>query len=332
MNIKLMGHEPSDMVAHPLVSVIIPVYNGEKYLARCLESVVSQKYVNIEILVVNDGSTDGTRDIIKAYSDADQRIICIDQTNQGLVGARRTGISVARGKYIQYLDADDVFHNSDVISVLVAKAENSGADMVISSFVIIEGDIRNTVGICNMDTVSGIEFLKLILLEKGHWNVWSKFHRRDLYSDDIESIDIAFGEDVVLSTQLLLKSGCIVVSHEPVVDYYIYPSSMSHVMDDRAYKDFDAYVAWFEEYIKRKKLDKELDKELSQFNIRNTMLRIYWKKSHDAYREMPRVLYALKQYPQYENILSGREKKIVRTYRISSLAGRILMMYYDHKK
>ena len=298
-----MGHEPSDMVAQPLVSVIIPVYNGEKYLARCLESVVSQKYVNIEILVVNDGSTDGTRDIIKAYSDADQRIICIDQTNQGLVGARRTGISVARGKYIQYLDADDVFHNSDVISVLVAKAENSGADMVISSFVIIEGDIRNTVGICNMDTVSGIEFLKLILLEKGHWNVWSKFHRRDLYSDDIESIDIAFGEDVVLSTQLLLKSGCIVVSHEPVVDYYIYPSSMSHVMDDRAYKDFDAYVAWFEEYIKRKKLDKELDKELSQFNIRNTMLRIYWKKSHDAYREMPRVLYALKQYPQYEALI-----------------------------
>lgn len=327
-----MKQESREVGTQPLVSVIIPVYNGERYLERCLESAVGQSYENLEIIVVNDGSTDGTHDIVKRYSRMDYRMVCINQTNKGLVGARRTGVGAARGKYIQYLDADDAFHSPDVISVLAAKAEQNYADMVISPFVMIDGNTVSIAGSNEEGTVNGIEFLKLVLLEKGHWNVWSKFHKKDLYSDDIESIDVAFGEDVVLSTQLLLKSGNIVISHEPVVDYYIYPTSMSHVMDDRAYKDFNSYLTWFEEYVSRKNLDKELDKELSMFHIKNTMLRIHWKKSRDAYRDMPRVIASLRKYPQYENILSSREKKIVRTYRASSVAGRILMMYYDHKK
>lgn len=90
----------------PLVSIIICVYNGEKYLERCLQSAMSQSYKNIEIIVVNDGSMDNTPVIIENYVKLDCRIIVINKQNGGTSEARRIGVNRARGKYIQYLDCD----------------------------------------------------------------------------------------------------------------------------------------------------------------------------------------------------------------------------------
>ena len=314
----------------PLVSVIIPVYNSEQYLDRCLQSVTNQSYKRLEIIVVNDGSIDGCSSIIRKYANKDSRLITVDKENEGLVKARKTGISFAHGKYIQYLDSDDVLME-DAIKLLLEKAESAQADIVVAPFYFNEGNKKRLSDIFEFEEMSGIQYLKCILESKAYWTIWSKFHLRSLYSNNIESLDIAFGEDVVLSSQLLIESNKVVSINVPIVDYYVYSSSMSHCLNEKAYKDFSSYVAWFDDYIKRRKLDKELARELAFFHVKNTMVRLHWKKNKDTSREMRRLVEELQVYPDLNQILSRREKKIITLYKMSGFLGYLKLLYYSKR-
>lgn len=117
----------------PAVSIVIPVYNIGKYLEKCLDSVVAQTFPDIEIIVVNDGSTDNSPEIIARYADKDSRIVVIDKSNEGLAYARKSGIEAAQGEYIQHLDGDD-FLEPDAIELLYNKAIEDAADMVVFPF------------------------------------------------------------------------------------------------------------------------------------------------------------------------------------------------------
>lgn len=114
-----------DVSASPLVSVIIPVYNVEKYLSECLDSVVGQTLRNIEIICVNDGSPDGSATILSAYAEKDSRIRIVNRENGGLSAARNSGFAVAEGEYIYFLDSDDLLE-CDALETLykVSKANN----------------------------------------------------------------------------------------------------------------------------------------------------------------------------------------------------------------
>ena len=104
----------------PAVSIIIPVYNIGKYLEKCLDSVIAQTFPDIEIIVVNDGSTDNSPEIIARYVDKDPRIVVIDKANEGLAYARKSGIEAANGEYIQHLDGDD-YLELDAIELVYRK-------------------------------------------------------------------------------------------------------------------------------------------------------------------------------------------------------------------
>ncbi|MCL2110658.1 MAG: glycosyltransferase [Clostridiales bacterium] len=116
-------------VKTPVISVIIPVYNVERYLAECLDSVLSQTEIDIEILCVNDGSTDGSRGILETYSNHDGRIRIIDKENGGLSSARNAGFRAAVGKYIYYLDADDSIR-PDAMSICKEISEKERLDIL----------------------------------------------------------------------------------------------------------------------------------------------------------------------------------------------------------
>ena len=94
-------------MAKPLVSVLIPVYNVEKYLERCLDSILKQTLTKIEIICVNDGSTDNSLSILKEYQKKDSRIIIVNKENGGLPSARNAGLDRAEGKYVGFVDSDD---------------------------------------------------------------------------------------------------------------------------------------------------------------------------------------------------------------------------------
>lgn len=113
----------------PLVSIIVPIYNVEQYLAECLDSLVNQTLRDIEIICVNDGSPDRSADIVRDYMSRDERIQLIEQENKGLSGARNTGLKVAKGKYVYFMDSDD-WLEPDTMDICYQATITEGVDVV----------------------------------------------------------------------------------------------------------------------------------------------------------------------------------------------------------
>lgn len=118
----------------PLISIVIPIYNAEKYLSMCLESILKQSYSELEIICVNDGSTDGSSDLLRTYANSDKRIKIIDKKNEGVSSARNTGIEKACGEYLLFVDADD-WIEQDTCEKALAAMHNNEADVVMWSYV-----------------------------------------------------------------------------------------------------------------------------------------------------------------------------------------------------
>ena len=127
----------------PKVSIVIPVYNAEKYLKQCLNSIISQTYHNIEIICIDDGSNDNSLNILKRYAEDDNRFIVLKQQNQGAAVARNEGIKRAAGKYIIFLDSDDYF-SIDLIDKNLNKAEKFNTDITIFKAVTFESETGKT--------------------------------------------------------------------------------------------------------------------------------------------------------------------------------------------
>lgn len=119
---------------NPLISIILPVYNVAKYLRQCLDSLVYQTYANIEIIAVNDGSTDESKSILQEYASKDSRITVVNQLNQGLSEARNAGLSYVRGEYICFVDSDD-WLDLKTLSVACEKALSTQSDVVLWNYV-----------------------------------------------------------------------------------------------------------------------------------------------------------------------------------------------------
>lgn len=127
-------------------SVIMPAYNAEKYIAYAIDSVLTQTYSNFELIIVNDGSTDKTEDIVKQYSDKDTRIILVSQENSGCAGAaRNTALKYVTGDYIQILDADDYFEKN-MFAEYAAKLKEREYDIILPDCIFVdEGGVFNVI-------------------------------------------------------------------------------------------------------------------------------------------------------------------------------------------
>ena len=120
---------------NPLVSVIVPAYNAEPYIDKCIRSLTAQTYGNIEIIAVNDGSMDKSGAILDELAQQDRRIRCLNQSNQGVCIARNNGIDMAKGEYLLFVDGDD-FLDPDYVEALVTTAMANDSDLVIGGYTI----------------------------------------------------------------------------------------------------------------------------------------------------------------------------------------------------
>ncbi|MBR0519138.1 glycosyltransferase family 2 protein, partial [bacterium] len=121
-------------MANPKISVIVPVYNVEKYLPECLDSIVNQTLKEIEIICVNDGSTDNSLSILREYSSKDNRIKIIDKENEGLEYTRKVGLDNATGKYILFCDSDDKYFSNDVFEKLYNEIQKNNSELMFFRF------------------------------------------------------------------------------------------------------------------------------------------------------------------------------------------------------
>lgn len=315
----------------PLISIVIPVYNDGNYIEACIQSVISQTYRQIEIIIVNDGSTDSSSIIIEKYQRLDKRIVYVNKPiKEGPALARKIGFERALGKYIQYLDGDDTLIEGAIAS-LVHRAEETDADIVVAQFFFCypERDPELSTPL-DFDVISNLDYLRKVIRNNGYWSVWSHFQKRSLVLEsEIETVaDIFIGEDAILMTQLILSARKIVSLQTPVLNYNRYPTSISFSSSALKYKNFRAYQIWIENYIESNGFRKEFQMELACMHLQTTFQSLYWKQFDDFDKDMKRLIEELKLYPDLSNSLSRRESKIVRTYKISPCLGHLRLLYY----
>ena len=214
---------------NPLVSIIIPVYNVERYLKRCLDSIVNQTYKNIEIILVDDGSTDSSGKICDYYANRDSRIIVIHQRNQGLSGARNAALDIANGEYITCVDSDD-FISQSLVEKLLDSMLKYKADISVCGIVYCDDndfELKKQVVKSNK-VIDGKEQIKnLLSCTDIATMAWGKLYKRQLF-DNVRYPIGKYNEDVFTTYKLLSLSKRTVVINQSLYYYRQVSGSITH--------------------------------------------------------------------------------------------------------
>ncbi len=190
----------------PLVSLIIPVYNVEAYLRECLDSVINQSYSNLEIIIVNDGSTDGSLSICEEYAAKDERIRVITQKNGGLSRARNTGLDSAKGLYIGFIDSDDKIHRK-FVEAFIDVIEKTGCSIAVCDYCVEECKL-NCIDDSYIEMVQS-EAISGLLDDRGYkCFAWNKIYLRELFVD-MEFPEGKIFEDIKLMYDIFNKVSSI---------------------------------------------------------------------------------------------------------------------------
>lgn len=229
-----------------MISVIVPVYNVEAYLRKCLDSVVNQTYENLEILIVDDGSTDQSGKICDEYQ-SDRRVKVYHTDNHGLSAARNHALDRATGDYIAFLDSDDWFEHT-ALERFITVAQNTGADIVACRFYQEYAD--KTVEPEGIDTdfvVEGDEILKSMVIDrKLTEDVWNKFYKAGLF-DSIRYPEGRLFEDKATTYKVLRRADRLAYTPVPLIHYRNREGSLSNVHSMKSLMDY-----WF---VYREKFD-----------------------------------------------------------------------------
>ena len=251
------------------ISLIVPIYNIEASLSRCVGSIKNQTYKKWELILVNDGSSDRSGSICNEYAENDERIKVIHKQNGGSASARNAGLNAATGDFITFIDADDWIEN-DGIEKMMLCAETTDSDIVMADFTIEQSDGSCSVrkeGFCNPDAT---ELMKAMMTGKLHGSNCNKIYRRSLVTgNDIHFIDGAdYTEDLAFNIKLLTLTNKIVYLPIAYYHYCIYDNSMSHTQaspDVARRKDLQKVtnVTDFSNWLYSKGIGKQVEKELN---------------------------------------------------------------------
>ena len=215
----------SESVAVPKVSIIVPVYNAEKHIERCVNSILAQEYQDLELILVDDGSVDGSPAICDAYARQDPRVHVIHKENGGVSTARNTGIEAAHGDYLEFLDADDWITN-DATKLLVRAMEENRVDMVIADFFrVVGGRVAQKSDIDEDRAITREEYADHMMETPAdfYWGVcWNKLYKRSIVESYKVRMDpsISWSEDFIFNMEYVLHCRSIFPLHAPVY-YYV---------------------------------------------------------------------------------------------------------------
>mgnify|MGYP002512704378 CR=1 FL=1 len=225
----------------PLISVIVPIYNEEEYVGQCIESIINQSYVNLEIILVDDGSADKSGQICDEYMLQDKRIKVIHKNNGGLVSSRKAGLQIATGGYAAFVDGDD-WIEPDMYERLISQIRD--ADIVVSGVI---RDYRDR-SICKRSKMANGYYLKSGLEEKiyphmmytGRFyeegilpNIYTSLYKRELLLKNQMQVpdDVRLGEDAACLYPTMLDAGKVVLISDCLYHYRIRKGSLMDVID-----------------------------------------------------------------------------------------------------
>ena len=243
-----------------LISIIIPVYKVEKYLEKCIQSVINQTYENLQIILVDDGSPDNCGKICDEYAKKDHRIEVIHKSNGGLSDARNKGLEIAKGEYIGFVDSDD-YIEADMYEVLYNLLKQYNADVSICNFYTVS---QGKISIKNADNgineYNRIEILKGILLDRNIQSyAWNKLYKKELFDEIKYPIGKKY-EDIGTTFYLLEKCNKVVVTGKSEYYYINRQDSIVNNVTESTITDYIELIMQRYDYIE------ENIKELSSYN------------------------------------------------------------------
>lgn len=234
----------------PLISVIVPIYQVERYLRQCIDSILNQTYENLDIILVDDGSRDACGAICDEYAERDPRIRVIHKANGGLVSARKAGLKIARGGWVAYVDSDDWIEPT-MYELMWEKAERHHADVVVTAYqesydgceTVRENYISP--GVYRQSQIVEEIFGKMLYVGKlGKWGLspacWDKLLRKEVvekYQYDVDD-RIWDGEDHAFIYSIILEAKCVVVLNEAPYHHRIRSGSVAVGYDSRCFERF----------------------------------------------------------------------------------------------
>lgn len=237
-----------------VLSIVVPIFNVEKYLPKCLDSILNQSFTNFELILVNDGSTDNSKSICESYEKMDSRILLLNKDNGGLSSARNYGIDKAIGNFICFIDSDDwLVENS--LNELIETIISSNADILIAGHYVV-GDNNHILETNTIDetiTLNRVEGLSLILEDKKlHSYAWDKIYKTSLFKT-IRYPEGRNFEDIATTYKLFNISNKIIQINKAYYNYYRRAGSISLLSSTDLKKIYKNKLDIFKAFIERSK-------------------------------------------------------------------------------
>ena len=256
----------------PLISVIVPVYNCEMYLNQCVESIINQTYSNLEIVLVDDGSTDDSGKICDEYSEKDHRVVVLHTVNGGAASARNKGLNVAKGEYITFVDSDD-WIESDMYHSMLELLKNNSADVAKVGFI---KEYENNSSIVLGNEYDGIylkdEAVKKFLYHENEFcgGVWDKLYKKELF-DKVRFPENYITEDYYVNALIFCKLNSIAVSSKAYYHYRMQNDSVCHQpVNSHTFDEIETakkLIEFYKENDVAKKIDYEFYLAYSYYDV-----------------------------------------------------------------
>lgn len=305
-----------------LVSVIVPIYNMEKHLDRCLESILGQTYQNLEILLIDDGSTDGSLEIINGYAERDSRVRVLHKENGGVSSARNLGLEMMRGEYCTFVDPDDYIAKV-YVEWLYNALNNYRADLATCGFCSATPEETPSLPTQGNPNCFQVDMTKLSLFgeEDGHsfWDCWAALYKSSLIGNLRFDVDLYYGEDTLFFVSYLKRTKALVDVRD---DLYVY---VQHA-DSACHLEYNPRHLTIIEGRKRSIIElqnapKILYQSLVACYLMNCSF-ILTDMIQSPYRDSDKVRYLIKELRKYRKAVAyiPKEKKAVRLRVCASVA------------
>lgn len=243
------------------VSVIVPVYNASKFLREALDSVVNQTLKDIEIICINDGSTDNSLDILEEYAAKDSRIKIFSQENRGLSATRNFGIEISTGEFISFFDADDRI-DLNFLEELYKNAKLYDADIAAASILRIKGKKKKYLLKIPKVSIQEDTAKKYKALNLPHWSfVWNKIYNAEVLKElNIKFSEGKLYEDIVFTIEVLYRTKKLVTVPNVKYYYYINKESITNNLTEKHIQDLKEASIAIQKFVQENKICKGIGK------------------------------------------------------------------------
>lgn len=305
-----------------LISIIIPIYNAQQYLQRTITSVLNQDYATLEIILINDGSSDGSLNICEEFALRDQRIKVFNQINQGVSSARNRGLIEASGDWILFLDSDDCLYSDNCLTKCMNHSSDK-YDIIIGDIVYVFSDRERVFKQISQFEINFENISKLLLTDKIAPALHSKLYRKWLFENLLFDKNLKIGEDFAMNVQLLQKTNKIIFIDLPIYCYIQRDNSVIHKPSTSAIDSIPLFVIFVVQFYQKSPLYNNISLEINHFilsryylyflyggkNDNLTFITIVKKAICESKKNIPLVRYCILKISLFNNTLGSLIKK-----------------------